>query len=56
MRGLHVTTMMLLQVLNIFFGGAEVTSFFGDHYCVVAGRSMRGGRIIVTSTQYSYGI
>ena len=28
MRGLHVTTMMLLQVLNILFGGAEVTSFF----------------------------
>ena len=35
MQGLHATTMMLLQVLNIFLGGAEVTSFFCDHYVLL---------------------
>ena len=60
-RTVSVSSMTLLEPgkKNKFASlqsGAEVTSIFCDHYRVVAGKPMRGGHIIVTSTQYSYGI
>ena len=50
------TLMLLTNKRDPIQSGAEVTSIFCDHYRVVAGKPMRGGHIIVTSTQYSYGI